>query len=90
MKHLKILDKKNADQETALHLAVKQNNSMITTLLITVGSDANKTDYRGNTALHLANSYNLLNYEKLIKATDLNIRNDGELILHACSKLNLT
>lgn len=85
MKHLKILDLKNADRETALHLAVKRNNPMITQLLITVGSDANFTDNKGNTALHLANNYNLLDYSSLIKVTDLKIRNDGKIMFYSYS-----
>lgn len=81
MKHLKILDLKNRQGETALHLAVSINNPLVVSLLLEVGANPSCGNKIGNTPLHYAvESSRLETCFKLVTDDVINLENDGKLL----------
>jgi len=50
--------KADGSNMTALHMAVSQNNLLITRLLLCLGADPNQTNVQGDTPRHLAAKLN--------------------------------
>jgi ankyrin repeat protein len=82
-----VLDKKDANNKTALLVAVEKNNKDMTELLIAHGANVNVQNDDGDTALHLAVDNNYLDLVRLlvnVNGIDFDVRNnDGDIVLHS-------
>ena len=66
---------------TLLHAAAYHGNAKAVQTLLKLGSDANQTDYRGQTALHIAIRFNYCHeiVERLSITTQLNSTDQSSL-----------
>lgn len=84
MKHLKILNVKNNEGDSALHIALKMSNATVVELLLNVGVDLTTVNNEGNTPLHtaiLSEKYELWKdfINSLITDENINKENDGKI-----------
>jgi ankyrin repeat protein len=85
-----VLEKMNANHETALHVASHLGNLQIAHFLIEQGANTISKDKDGNSPLHIASRFGYLDLAEIFVGigVDVNVRNaDRETPLHLASEL---
>ena len=82
------LEKRDRNQRTAIHYAVKNSNENVLTMLLQNGALVNVQDQHGDTPLHLCISYNQADL-LITHGADIEIKNkNGETPLHKAAMLS--